>query len=207
MKAVLVMDMPENCDICPFCNNCDYTCEVFQIHNEKYTYEVPSDCVKPDWCPLKPMPEKNDWKPSSGMRKTNAERIRSMTDEELATWIHNITTYLDGDDDEPMVSIYNLDSGKDEELYDSYGDIIEWLRKEADIPESNAGKWIPADNPPKPEEYVLLSFDNFSVPVVGMYREDEGGGAYYVGDDDESCNSHGLFVNSYMPLPEPYREE
>ena len=58
MKAVLVMDIPENCDICPFCNNCDYTCEVFQIRNEKYTYEVPSDGVKPDWCPLRPMPEK-----------------------------------------------------------------------------------------------------------------------------------------------------
>ena len=92
------------------------------------------------------------------MRKTNAERIRSMTDEELATWIHNITTYLD--DDEPMVSIYNLDSGKDEELHDSYGDIIEWLRKEADIPESNTGKWIPADRPPEHEKYVLLSFFN-----------------------------------------------
>ena len=60
-KAVLVMDMPENCDICPFCNNFDYTCEVFQIHNEKYTYEVPSDGVKPDWCPLMDLPEKDNF--------------------------------------------------------------------------------------------------------------------------------------------------
>lgn len=67
MKAVLVMDIPENCDICPFCNHCDYTCEVFQIHNEKYAYAVPSDGVKPDWCPLRPMPKKKDWKPSSGI--------------------------------------------------------------------------------------------------------------------------------------------
>ena len=27
--------------------------------------------------------------------------------------------------------------------------------------------WIPADQPPKPEEYVLLSFENFSLPMVG----------------------------------------
>lgn len=147
------------------------------------------------------------------MRKTNAERIRSMTDEELATWIHNITTYLDGDDDEPMVSIYNLDSGKDEELYDSYGDIIEWLRKEADIPESNAGKWIPADNPPKTDEtemsdYVLLSFGNFPVPLVRRYElDEEGNAAYYAGDSEDSCISQGLFVNAWMPLPEPYKGE
>ena len=34
-----------------------------------------------------------------------------------------------------------------------------------------------------------------------------GGGAFYVGDDNESCISHDLFVNAWMPLPEPYREE
>ena len=144
------------------------------------------------------------------MRKTNAERIRSMSDEELATWIHNITTYLDGDD-EPIVSIYNLDSGKDEELYDSYGDIIEWLRKEADIPESNAGKWIPVDQPPETDEtwlsdYILLSFENFPAPIVGRYElDEEGNGAYYAGDSEKSCVSEGLFVNAWMPLPEPYR--
>ena len=147
------------------------------------------------------------------MRKTNAERIRTMSDEELATWIHNITTYLYGDDAEPMVSIYNLDSGKDEELYDSYGDIIEWLRKEADIPESNTGKCIPADNPPKTDEteisdYVLLSFGNFPVPLVGRYElDEEGNGAYYAGDSEDSCISQGLFVNAWMPLPEPYKEK
>lgn len=56
--SVFVMKTPENCDICPFCNNCDYTCEVFQIRNKKYTYEVPTDGNKPNWCPLNPVPEK-----------------------------------------------------------------------------------------------------------------------------------------------------
>ena len=84
---------------------------------------------------------------------------------------------------------------------------LEEIRDAADAQYMNAGKWIPADNPPKPEEYIVLSFDNFSVPLVGMYREDDGCGAYYVGDDDESCASQGLFVNAWMPLPEPYKGE
>ena len=37
------------------------------------------------------------------------------------------------------------------------------------VADANVGKWIPEDNPPKPEEYILLSFSNFSVPIVGMY--------------------------------------
>lgn len=68
--------------------------------------------------------------------------------------------------------------------------------------------WMPADKPPKPEEYVLLSFENFSVPMVGMYRDDGNGGAYCIGDDEESCISqHMLFVNAWMPLPDPYNPE
>lgn len=64
--------------------------------------------------------------------------------------------------------------------------------------------WIPADQPPKPEEYVLLSFENFSIPLIGMYRNDDDGGVYYIGNE-ESCISHYIIVNAWMPLPEPYR--
>lgn len=67
--------------------------------------------------------------------------------------------------------------------------------------------WTPADQPPKQDEYLLLSFKNFSVPQVGTYREGkDGSGAYYLGDDEVSCSSEGLFVNAWMYLPEPYRE-
>lgn len=88
-------------------------------------------------------------------------------------------------------------------------DCVKIVKKQpaVDNKDTNVGKWIPADNPPKPEEYIVLSFDNFSVPLFGMYREDDGGGSYYVGDDDESCSSQGLLVNAWMPLPEPYRKE
>ena len=67
--------------------------------------------------------------------------------------------------------------------------------------------WTPADQPPKPEEYVLLSFENFSLPMVGRYEDSEDGGAYYIGDDEESCISHDIIVSAWMPLPKPYRPE
>lgn len=59
---------------------------------------------------------------------TKADKIRSMSDEELAEWLHNITQFEE--DVEPMISIYNLDTEKDETLHDSYGDLLEWLQKE-----------------------------------------------------------------------------
>lgn len=64
--------------------------------------------------------------------------------------------------------------------------------------------WIPSDEPPKTEDYILLSFENFPVPLVGRYEEDEEGGAFYVGDDTESCVSSGIIVNAWQPLPPKY---
>lgn len=71
--------------------------------------------------------------------------------------------------------------------------------------EHNNG-WIPADNPPKDDKYILLSFENFSVPAVGRYEEDEEGGAYHLGDEDETCSSYELMVNAWQPLPEQYKD-
>lgn len=61
--------------------------------------------------------------------------------------------------------------------------------------------WIPADKPPTDGEYILLSFANFSLPLTGRYEEDSEGGAYYIGEDDESCTSQDMIVNGWMPLP------
>lgn len=60
---------------------------------------------------------------------------------------------------------------------------------------------------PDNESYILLSFDNFSVPCVGRYKQDESGGAFYIGDDDETCISQELYVNAWQPLPEPFTEK
>lgn len=79
---------------------------------------------------------------------------------------------------------------------------IEIVKQEAE--QYNNG-WIPCSEPPENDRYVLLSFENFSVPMVGRYEEDENGGAFYVGDDDETCVSQDMFVNAWMNLPAPYK--
>lgn len=63
-------------------------------------------------------------------RKTNSDRIRNMSDEELAEWLTNI---CDIERHEKLYkSIYNLDTKKEEEIRDSYGDLLKWLQSEAE---------------------------------------------------------------------------
>ena len=61
-------------------------------------------------------------------KQTNAERIRNMTDEELAEWITNMCEFERHG--EPYKSIYNLDTYNEEEIHDSYGDLLSWLKAE-----------------------------------------------------------------------------
>lgn len=64
---------------------------------------------------------------------------------------------------------------------------------------------ISEDDPetfPKTDEYILLSFENYSIPTVGRFED----GAFYVGDDSEPAVSFAVFVNAWQPLPPCYRE-
>lgn len=64
--------------------------------------------------------------------------------------------------------------------------------------------WIPiVERVPDDDRYILLSFANFSLPLVGRYEE----GAFYEGDFEEPCSRCGLRVNAWMELPAPYRKE
>ena len=45
------------------------------------------------------------------------------------------------------------------------------------------------------------------LPDIARYEENDEGGTFYPGDDEKSYSSYGIFVNAWMPLPEPYREE
>ncbi|MFW5670522.1 MAG: hypothetical protein ACOCM4_15075, partial [Acetivibrio ethanolgignens] len=76
-----------------------------------------------------------------------------------------------------------------------------------DIRVNENNGWIPCSETPQTTDYILLSFSNFSLPLVGRYEEDENGGAYYIGDEDETCVSQGIFVNAWQPLPPAYKEE
>ena len=71
--------------------------------------------------------------------------------------------------------------------------------------------WIPADIDLPPDNgMVLLSFCNFSLPMIGRYEQyEDGSGNWYLGDDDggDTCLENDLYVNAWMPLPGQYKEE
>lgn len=56
-KAILVMDMPESCDVCPFEKEDHFIryCEFPGCGKRTEDYI----CCRAEWCPLKPMPEKH----------------------------------------------------------------------------------------------------------------------------------------------------
>ena len=59
MKAILVIEMPENCDVCDLSNTAHGYHENCLNHE---FFETDIDFYeRPSWCPLKPMPEKIDY--------------------------------------------------------------------------------------------------------------------------------------------------
>ena len=58
---------------------------------------------------------------------TFGDKIRSMTDEELAEMLCNTCTYDEGEN--PMFSIW---VDKEIGIYHSYGDILKWLKSPAE---------------------------------------------------------------------------
>ena len=84
--------------------------------------------------------------------------------------------------------------------------IVQSLEKQ--ILKQNDG-WISIDERfPDTDDYILLSFSNFTIPLVGRYEADkDGSGAFYIGDELETCISQDLFVNAWQQLPKPYKED
>ena len=64
------------------------------------------------------------------VKVTNADRIRNMSDDELAEWLTNMCDIERNE--EPYKSIYNLNTMQEEEIHDSYGDLLKWLQSEAE---------------------------------------------------------------------------
>ena len=60
---------------------------------------------------------------------------------------------------------------------------------------------------PEDESYILVSFENSTMPDIARYEENDEGCTFYPGDDEKSYSSYGVFVNAWMPLPEPYKEK
>ena len=70
------------------------------------------------------------------------------------------------------------------------------------------GQWIPcSERMPDDESYILVSFENATMPDIARYEENDEGGTFYPGDDEKSYSSYGIFVNAWMSLPGPYGGE
>lgn len=69
--------------------------------------------------------------------KTFFDEIKEMNAEKLAEFLTNITCYKESvDDTEPYKSFYSETLNVDIAVHDSYGDILEWLKKPI-IPNNN----------------------------------------------------------------------
>ena len=87
-------------------------------------------------------------------------------------------------------------------------DMIEQLLNDLEQDEKENG-WIPvSERLPDPDKCILVSFFNSSIPMIGRYTvDDDDGGTFRVGDEDESFGEHGLYVNAWMELPKCYKED
>ena len=83
--------------------------------------------------------------------------------------------------------------------------LAEWLEELKRLREKS--KRIPcSERLPEDESYILVSFENSTMPDIARYEENDEGGTFYPGDDEKSYSSYGFFINAWMPLPKPYRE-
>lgn len=58
-------------------------------------------------------------------------------------------------------------------------------------------EWKSLDEEPKEDEYILISFANYTLPDIGRYED----GVFYPGDEMKSFKDDGLIVNGWRPLP------
>lgn len=93
-----------------------------------------------------------------------------------------------------------------EECQKEHRQLADWLEELKSLREKS--KWIPiSERFPEDESYILVSFENYTMPDIARYEENDEGGTFYPGDDEKSYLSYGLFVNAWMPLPKPYKEK
>lgn len=82
---------------------------------------------------------------------------------------------------------------------------LAWIEKAV----NSVPAWIPIEKElPPDDDYILMSYENFTIPDIGRCEidPDDGSRVFYPGDDTRSCLSFGLFVNAWMPLPKCYED-
>ena len=126
--------------------------------------------------------------------------------EEFLSWLNEAEEELKGERADEL----NPDR-KDEGILLTTETIRKYVEKMCKIDEAE-GKadqsWIPcSERFPDDDRYILVSFENSTMPDIARYEENDEGGTFYPGDDEKSYSSYGIFVNAWMPLPKPYRQE
>lgn len=92
-------------------------------------------------------------------------------------------------------------------LTSDVSEMIEQLKDDLEQDEKENG-WIPvSERLPSPGKYVLVSFENFTLLMIGIYTVDDDGGTFRISDKDDSFLEYDLYVNAWMELPKCYREE
>ena len=89
--------------------------------NLRYGSDMGSHSVVSDW-------KGCDFMEIADKKETNADRIRNMSDEELARFIQNISVY--SEDEEPIIDVCIGETHTT--LYNDYVDILERLQSEAE---------------------------------------------------------------------------
>lgn len=97
---------------------------------------------------------------------------------------------------------------EERECFVTFLELTDELKEAIEADEKENG-WIPvSERLPETDDYILLSFANYSIPIIGRCERDkDGNGIFYAGDDLISCLGNDLYVNAWMELPERYRED
>lgn len=124
--------------------------------------------------------------------------------------VESIDIVVTGPKEKPYYAIKYRKVGSNDDCigYGSYTleYVLGWKEQCFELVERKSG-WIPiSEQLPEDESYILVSFENATMLDIARYEENDEGGTFYPGDDEKSYSSYGIFVNAWMELPEPYRQ-
>ncbi len=125
--------------------------------------------------------------------------------------VESIDIVVTGAKEKPYYAIKYRKIGNNEDCigYGSYilGYVLEWKEQCFELVKRKS-EWIPIGKRlPEAGKYILVSFANegVSLPDIAVYEVDSyGNGVFYPSDRTVPYSLIGVFVNAWMPLPEPY---
>lgn len=123
--------------------------------------------------------------------------------------IHN-TNYSDDEKTEAIDAVMGMEtfnSISKSVIVQAFKWAIAWYIKRTE--KGECSEWIPvSERLPVSDGFVLISFENATFVMIGRCDEhDDGSRSWHVGDEEQSCLEHDLFVNAWMLLPANYEGE